>query len=484
VKPPLHYEATVRVENAGGGTPLQDVNVGAISAAEYDVVANPGSVTVTRWNATSDAIYAQLAAPWTFSGITESISPLYCRSVRPRRPQHAPEDWSPMTYTIASPVSVLLSTNNWSKTGSIALSGTGNKTWAVTGAGTVSRTLKATYDGSDSYTTTKHAAGEDVWGWSLYSYLDVSITADVAATLTMTVYYVTSNDFLTTAARTYDVTTINGTTTVRTDLLFPNEGGPDYWERVLKIEFTGFSNGNYTLNSLSLVAVEDAYVKLMAQGSAATSPESGLVVSQDGSFPAYFWGPNASGDKDEETGDDGTGAGTHSLNGGCVKMNSTITALATEWARMEGITTTYDGSVIAADLVTDAYGTTIALTVSARWLHLALLRAGRAPANAAQTLYASLPIDQVTLVPAPAGTFILPWVQHVGMMLEGLCVDGSGDRAAAGKTMIARRSATGTPAAGDVAIGSGVTDASGYVSVPIPTGLVSASQFYTYLEGF
>lgn len=493
--PPLKYVADVRVEDAGGSVPALTVRVGDTLGTGYDtLVTNGNSATVNYWRwrdvADESTINARIDGGYTEDGIatSEAFAPL--RRLRPKRPSHAPEDWSPLEYVIASPVSVLLSTNNWTKTGSIALSGSGNSTWTVTGAGTVSRALAATYSSADGYTTTKHGAGEDVFGWSLYSYLALNLTANVSATLTVTLNYVTDNALGTTTARTYTIAVTATTATYRLDLLFPNEGGPDYWERVASITIDGFANGTYTLNSAELVAVEDAYVKAHSRKTAATDTQSGLVIAQDGSFGAYFWGENVvlSGSirkKDDETGHDGTG--TPTTNGGCFRMNTTISALATEMSRMEGLTATYDGTGITADL-TDADGNVCGfvdgvatpLTYAATWLHTVMRE--RAAAGATKTLYASLPIDDLTLCPLPAAALVLPYRTTLGMMLEALCVDGSGDRAAADFPMVARRSATGTPDPADPVIGSGVTDASGFVQVPIPTGLVGASQFYTYLS--
>ncbi len=377
----------------------------------------------------------------------------------------------------------LLSTNNWSKTDSIVLSGTGNSDWAVSGAGTVSRILAGTYAAADDYTTTKHTAGDDVFGWGLYSYLDVEITSDVAATLTLTVDYWGGPFWGGTVAKTYTLDVTSGTHTYRVDLVFPNEGGPDYQERAVTVGFSGFANGNYTMEGMTLVAVEDCYLKVQAIGELGAPDQTGLVIAQDGSFPAYWWGPNNvySGTirrKDDECGYDGSGAGTNTREGGCVRMDDTVTAVATEWNRMEGMTVTYDGTGFDAALTDGA--NTLTPTRYARWLHT--LFGERTEPGDTGTLYASIPFEVVNLVPADAGTFTLPFILHIGMMLEALCVDAGGDRAPAGRTMIARRSATGTPDPADTAIGSGVTDGSGFVSVAIPTGTVSAAEFYAYLE--
>lgn len=491
--PPLKYDANVRVEDAHGSVPALSVRVGDFGATGPDtIVANGATAHVNYWRwrdlADDSLICGAISGGYTAGGIATSVVPVPIRRLRPKRSQLAPEDFAPLTLSIASPVDILLSANNWSGSGSVALSGTGNKTWTVTGSATVTRILAATYSSADSYTTTLHTAGEDVWGWGLYSYLTLNITSNAVATLTVTVNYVTDNALGTTTARTYTVPVTATTADYRLDLLFPNEGGPDYWERAKSIQVATATVGVYTLNSAKLTAVENAYVKADARVTGATDYWSGLTLVQDGSMPAYFWGPNdvLSGSirkKDDETGLDGAAS---TANGGCFKMNSTISALATELNRMEGVTAVYDGTGIDADLLDSdgnvcgiVNGAAAALTYMATWLNTVM--GGRVAPNATLTLYASLPIDRIQMCPVDAGVIVLPFRVVVGMMLEGLCVDGSNARAGADFPMNARRSATGTPAGTDPVIGSGLTDASGFVSVPIPTGLASGSGWYAYL---
>jgi hypothetical protein len=492
--PPLKFDADVEVVDGALAVPSLNVRVGDTSlVGAGTTIANgaTSSVNQWRWRDTFDesTIDCRITGGYTEDGVTTLSTQVPMRRLRPKRSELAPEDFSPLTLVIASPVSVLLSANNWSGAGAVALSGVGNKTWTVSGLGaSVSRNLAGVYSAADSYTTTLHTAGEDVWGWSLYSYLDLNITSNVAATLTVTVNYVTDNALGTTTARTYSISVTATTASYRLDLLFPNEGGPDYWERVKSVSVAGFAVGVYTLNSAQLVAVENAYVKADSRKTAATDYQTGLVISQDGAYPAYYWGDNAvlSGairKKDDEAAVDGANS---TSNGGCFKMNSTITALATELNRMEGVTATYSGAGIDADL-TDSDGNVAGfvdgvaahLTYYATWLNT-VMGARVAPA-ATLTLTASVPCDRMVLCPLDAGVLVLPYRLTLGMMLESLVQAAAGGRAAAAVALEARRSATGTPAPTDTVIGTGTTDASGYAEVAIPTGLVGGAAFYAYL---
>lgn len=492
--PPLKFDADVEVTDSAGTVPALNVRVGDTSlVGAGTTVANGATATVNqwRWRDTFDesTIDCRISGGYTEAGVTTLQTQVPLRRLRPKRSELAPEDFSPVTLSVAASLSVLLSANNWSGTGAVALSGAGNKTWTVSGLGaSVSRNLAGTYASADSYTTTLHTAGDDVFGWGLYSYLDLNITSNVAATLTVTINFVTDNALGTTTARTYTISVTAATATYRLDLLFPNEGGPDYWERVKSLSVAGFAAGVYTLNSAALVAVENAYVKADSRKTAATDYQTGLTISQDGAFPAYYWGPNdvlsgAIRKKDDETGMDGASS---TANGGCVKMNSTMSALVTELNRMEGITATYSGAGIDADL-TDSDGNVAGfvdgvatpLTYAATWLNTVM--GARVAPGATLTLTASVPCDRMVLCPLDAGVLVLPYRLTLGMVLEAQCRAAAGGRAAAGVPLEARRSATGVAAPTDTVIGTGTTDASGYVEVAIPTGLASGSPFYAYL---
>lgn len=498
--PPLRYTADVDVRDAGGAQPAHTVRVGGALPADYTDVANPSSTALTKWRWTSSGVAAALQGSWDEAGVSpfaaDLIVPL--RKIPPLRPGDAPESWQPSTYQITSPLSVLRSSNNCSGTGSVALSGTGNLIWTVTGAATVTRQLlekwrawntfaDPDYHADDGYTTTKAdyygADGQDRWGWGLFAYLDVDLTAPANGSLTLSVTWAAAGASLNQVTKTYTVPAITGRHTYRVDLLFPNEGGPFYGERVDTISVSGFVNGVYQLHDLSLVADEDAYVKVHARGT-----YSGLVIAQDGQFSIGQWGTNPligagpARQKDDESGLFSSGAGTDTSWGGAVRMDGTLQAVMTEWNRMEGITTTYSGSAVAADLTdgTNVAGTenelsAVPIAYSARWYDT--MMAGRAPANAAQDLDASVYADGgADLCAAPAGTFVLPFRHTLGMMLEAQVRASGGGREAPGTVVTARIVGVGT------ALGTGTTDASGYVEVPIPTGTVSGSDFTAVLE--
>lgn len=495
-RPPLHYRVDADVRDAAGAAPP-----GVITAGEASIT-NPGAEDVTHWRWSEIGgtvpVFGRLSGDWSSDGVDleagEEVVPL--RQLKPKTPQNAPEFWTPTTYEVTSPESVLLSTNNFSGTGPVILSGTGNQNWVISGVGaTTTRILAATYDASDGYLTTKHVAGEDVWGWGLYAYLDVNLSAPAAGDVTLVIRWATGAAVPDTSDKTYTIPVAGiGTATYRIDLLFPQEGGPWYAERVDRLTFSGFVNGAYTLNSLELVAVERAYVKLHARGN-----YSGLTISQDGTFAIGHWGDNpliGAGpprQKDDESGYFDYGAGADTSSGGAVRMDGTLEDVALEWNRMEGMVVLYDGSAIDADLQdgTNVIGTedelvATPLTYSARWYHTQM--ALRSAPNDGTGLDASLYLDGgADLCPAPEGTFVLPFRHTLGMVLEALCKDSvTSERAGAGAAVFARRSTTGAPTPSDHLMAEGVTDASGFASVAVrvgTVGTVGAAEIYVALLG-
>lgn len=509
--PPLHYTLDVDVRDAGGGTPA-----GLIAIRDL-LIANQSIQAVTEWRWTLSAgmipVTAALSGDWSAGGVeppSEDLSvPL--RQLKPKTPGDAPEFWTPTTYEIVSPVSVLLSANTFSGAGSVVVSGTGNQTWTVSGAGaSVTRTLlekwrdwndpiDPDFEADDGFRTTKHdfyasGSASDVWGWGLFAWLDVDLTAPGAGDLTMTITWVAAGDTPVTAEKTYTIPVAGaGRVVYRIDLLFPNEGGPWYAERVDEIAFEGFVNGVYELHDLELVAVLDAYVKVHARGT-----YSGLVISQDGQFCTGQWGDNPfiSGfgnvrEKDDESGlFSFDGAPSDTSIGGAVRMDGTLEDTANEWDRMEGIEITYNDVAIDADLTdgVNVIGTVdgliaTPLVYSARWYHT--LMAERAAKNTAKTLPTSIWMDGgADICTAPAGTFVLPFRHTLGMVLEAQCEEAvGGARAGANAPVYARRSLSGAPTSSDTLMAQGVTDASGFASVAIRNGTVEGQEINVALLG-
>lgn len=489
-RPPLKYTADVEILDAGGGTPAHTVRVG--DGAATNDLAN-GSVTpLTLWRWATSVVQALLFGDWSTLGVVPpeqgGLVPL--RRIPPKRPGDAPESWQPTTYQIASPVNVLTSANNCSGTGSVALSGTGNLIWTVTGGATVTRVLleywrkwntigDPRYQPDDEYRTTKHdyysdAPTSDVWGWH-YAYLDVDLTSPANGALTLSITWAAAESFLDQTTKTYVIPATTGRSVYRIDLLFPQEGGPWYGERVDSIAFSGFVNGVYQLHDLELAMDEDAYVKLHPRDA-----YSGLTICLDGSFATGFWGENplVSGGparaKDDESGLFSSGGGAADTHwGGAVQPGDVLQDLADEWNRMEGITTTYNDSGIDADW-TDGTNT-IAVTYAASWYDTVM--SSRAAANVPVDLDASIYADGgADLCPVPAGTFILPFRHTLGMMLEAQVAASGGGREAPGTTVTARAVGVGTT------LGTGTTDASGYVEVAIPTGTIATDEFSVVLE--
>jgi hypothetical protein len=182
--------------------------------------------------------------------------------------------------------------------------------------------------------------------------------------------------------------------------------------------------------------------------------------------------------KDDESGLFTYPAGTDSSAGGAVRMDGTMAATIAELERMEGVAVTYDDSAIDADL-TDGTNT-IALPYEAEWFHTLLSE--RVAPNTPETLAASLRLTGADLCATPAGTIVLPFRHTLGAVLEAQCAGPAGTaRSGAGLTIEARRSFTGIPAADDPLLATAATDASGFVSVPIPVGSVAGNRFTAYL---
>lgn len=491
--PPIHYTVDLDVRDAAGVAPA-----GLVAIRDL-FLANPTVQAVTEWRwaliAGSIPVTAALFGDWSEGGVDPPSEDLLVplRQLKPKTPGSAPEFWTPTTYEIESPLSVLLSTNSFSGTGAVALSGTGNQVWTVSGAGaTVTRILAATYDPADGYLTTKHVAGEDVWGWGLYAWLDVDLTAPGAGSLTMTIDWIAAGASPVMAQKTYTIPVAAASRVVhRVDLLFPLEGGPWYAERVDRIKFEGFITGVYELHDLELVTVEDAYVKVHARGT-----YSGLVISQDGAYAIGHWGDNPlivfgpAREKDDESGLFDFGIGADTAAGGAVRMDGTLVETALEWDRMEGMDVNCDPTPIDADLTdgTNVIGTVDELTATpldytARWYHT--LMSERAAANVTKTLPASLYLDGgADLCAAPAGTFVLPFRHTLGMVLEAQCEEAvGGARAGTLAPVYARRSLTGAPTPSDTLMAQGVTDASGFASIAIRNGTVEGQEINVALLG-
>jgi hypothetical protein len=434
----------------------------------------------------------------------------------PKAPDLAPQSANVLTLTISDGLDVVRSTNAFVAGTHTTVSGGGGVNWTVAGGvGQVSRTLLSywrnwntlgdpKYHADDQYTTTAAdyygADGQDRWGWGLFAYLDVTLTAPSNGSVTLSVGWVGKNG--TDYTRSYDLAVTAGSHTYRVDLLFPKEGGPFYQQRVDSIAFSGLAVGSWTFTSAKLAISQQAYVKLARYYSGAP----GVSIAVDGSYAPALWGydtgdgssnlrwfkedgnlfgTHASFLKTAESGvwngEDVEGLSPTAVNsrGGSLRLDGTFTALQTEMNRMEGLSCTRDET--ALDIAfSDGSGNTFGTQNGAvhavdryasfthpLWPHL------RVTKNTATALPASLMADIYQIVPMPAGVFKPIFRQWLGCSLEALAVDPTGARAGAGSTVKAHRAlGTVTDPALDPIVGTGTTDASGFVTVPIRTGTV------------
>jgi hypothetical protein len=464
---------------------------------------------------------------------------------KPKTPAAAtPGTFDVGTVTITNGITVLLSSNAWTvDAGSATVGGTSTvPVFTVTsGPATVRRSLLSHWrnwnTGGDplevsgeNYTATKRnaystgAATPDVWGWGAYAYLDADITPGAAATLTFEVTWavVRQSGAIVTVVRNYSATWSSGArATKRLDLLFPTEAGhPFYGERVDMIRISGLPVGTVTVHSLTLTPVEQAYLKaggvrkVLADGTVTTG---GITLAQDGQMAVCHWGQDPtvlpSLDRDGDAfidhqrdhqngrmayGSSATAIPSDESMGGAIGMvgsaSQTIQNVMDELNRLEGVTATYSATALDSDL-TDSFGNSIGITGtyptgtaapvnrSSLWLKPVLPHA-RLTAGAAYTMLARLVVDDVS-VPTGRGAANVRVFQrqHLGSVLEAQCVDSAGNRAAAGATVTARVTGNLAPSASDASLNTGMTDASGFVTIPVRNGLYSGAEPLMHLTG-
>jgi hypothetical protein len=446
--------------------------------------------------------------------------------------------WTVGTLTIASPLQVLLSTNAFAAAGSLVVSGPANTpTFTVSATGSsATKTFREhwrSWNGGalnvpgENYTATKRTAytidanTPDVWGWSLYSYVDIQFTAAVAGahpiTLDVTWVGIDENSSIRSVLRTYTMS-VNGAGTYRVDLLFPDDDDkPFYGERVDSITLAGFLVGTYTLGTFQLVCDSQAYLKIGGrhQDVFGNFEPAGVVLSQDGQFVFAHWNDDSfesplldrDGDGDNDRTKDHqnglmewaaveTDPVTRSSFGGSPGMNAvSISAVFTELNLLEGMTATYSAATMEADLTDtfsgviglDTGGLPVATPRRAIWLTPTLPHA-RMTAGVAYNVAARLVVDEV-IVPAgrTAAQVRLFQRNRLGMALEAQTRTSAETRGGAGQTVTARAFFGGAPVGGDPSIGASTTDAGGFATVPIRTGEYNDAgtyrEFSVLLEG-
>lgn len=472
---------------------------------------------------------AVLADPWLTA---QTIRPpasqwgFISEAMAPKSPGNAAvTSWNAGTVRLTSPLAVLLSTNAFVAAGSLVVSGPANTptfTVSATGAG-ATKSLRShwrnwnnpanpdgLYQAGDQYTATKRSAyavdanTPDVWGWGFYAYLDVDFTVPSASTLTVTLTWavIREDQSVVTFTRAYTKTWA-ASGMQRLDLLFPDAGDrPFFGERVDSVQISGFNTGVYTLNAMQLVADQDGYLKY---GSRTLGDWGGVTLAQDGQLVHAHWNGDSivSGDdldldgredrtKDHQNGifayasSEGDVESVESLGGafGMGQSEYLLADLFAELHRLEGMTATYDGAAIDAAL-TDTFGNTITSRRVA-WL-LPNLPHTRLPKNTNVTLSARLVASDVEF-PGGLGAagMVIFQRQRLGAVAEAQALTTALARAGAGSTIQARIYLGGGPGGGDASVGSAVTDAGGFVTIPHRTGLYnnagSYEEFSLYLE--
>jgi len=492
---------------------------------------------------------AQLADPWLSAQTVRPYDadlPFRFEGQAPRHPGNtAPSHYSVGTITIASPVNVLNSTTAWtSDLGGVAIGGTPTvPVFTVTSEPVrVIRTLAAAwrrwnnpadpdFESDDNYTTTKHdfypsGAGDDAWGWGLYSYLELDLTVPagddtpLAVTLTWAVPLGGAGEGpVDTIETTYSLDWQGNPLTFpagmrstrRIDLMMPVEQGsrPFYGERVDEIRILGLKVGVTTLHAITLVTDQDAYLTLSGrkhQTGDGTEVFTGIVLAQDGTAPALLWGrdtavsPPGAGDGDGDGFPDFRGDhqnGKMLIDGVTIETTGrapgmqagTLAATLEELSRMEGITASSSASALDAAL-TDADGNTLGIdenglaspVVRAADWFLPVAPPARVSANTPYDVRAQVVAAGVVIPPglSPA-QMVLFQRNRLGMSLEALAVDADFFRHGAGVTVTARGYTGGAPAEGDPLLGTDTTDASGYAWMGVRTGTIGGQDINHYL---
>jgi hypothetical protein len=460
--------------------------------------------------------------------------PLRIEGMPPKAPGAVFTAWEVGTLSLAATKDCLLSTAVWTPAGSISVTAPGDvppTEFVVAGAGSVTRPMTASwrdwndpdhgdYQPDDDYTATDHTAyapaGQDVWGWGAYAYLEVGFDIPAATTLTFTVAWasVDVNGAVREITRTYTKAwAASGTQTL--DLMFPDEGDrPFYGDRVDSLTISGFEVGTYQLNHLRLRATADAYVKLggETEDSRDNARPGGVVWNQDGQFSLGQWngesrlGDDTDGDalddyrKDHQNGhfeyaDTETDPVTATSYGGAAGMGvgepaALLPDLFTELNLLEGLTAVYSTTAMDAAF-SDADGNELDVARAIEWL-LPNLPFERVSPGSALTVYARLVVADVSL---PAGLsaaeMVVHYRQRLGSVLVGQAVvTGTAARAGAGITVRAR-AYVGNLALGptglDGVVTTATTDSSGFAALPVRTGRYlrddSRHPFGYYLEG-
>ncbi len=488
---------------------------------------------------------AVLANPWLAA---QTVTPyagdqnFECVGMDPLDPDNtAPTSWTVGTVTVAASRSVLASANAWTvTTGAATVGGTSTvPTFNVTTAPcTVSRdllsywrnwnlTADARYHADDAYTTTKtdyysDTPTPDIWGWGTYGFLDVDMTvpagSDTVATFKINWAIVRKIPFsavgIDTFETNYTVTFPAGArSTQRIDLLFPAETAsrPLYVERVDRVRISGLGPGNHTLHSLTLVGVEQPYLRFggrtiyrdgltgaLSAASNAVPIYGGVVLSCDGSAPALHFGEDLVDNGvwyhgDNQNGKFNKSGGALLHYGKAPGMDAaSLSATFTELNRMEGVTATASLATMNADL-TDTFGVVLRYEPSSgsgdidvpqlpswflpTWPHVRLTY-GVATNIAARTVFTGVAVPP-GLLPAQMRIYQR---NTLGGVVDAVVTDASFNRQGVGVVVKLRgfTDAAGAPNPSDPLLGTASTDAKGFVTLPHRTGKLGVAEFTVY----
>jgi hypothetical protein len=510
------------------------VPTGSVAASNYTVSLGGHSVPT-----------AVLADPWlSAEDVRPYDEDLNFRveGMAPLSPSSAtPTDYSAGSIDIDASVSVLQSANSWAITlGTGTVGGTATvPVFTITSApASVERDLLSywrnwnnaanpdgRYEPTDLYVTTKTAyfsdsPTPDVFGWSVYAALDLDLTVPAGDDTQLAVaitwaYPITAGSpgTIDTIEVTYSDASLlfpaGARNTRRVDLMFPVElqSRPFYGERVDRIRLIGLKSGVTTVHALNLVTDEDAYITLSGRSellSDSTTRHTGIVLAQDGSAPSLLWGqdqaivPTSDSDLDGFTdarGDHQNGrfvenGVTGVLLGKAPGMRAALIAdTFAELHRMEGITATYsDTALVAAlggsgtELGFDAFGNPSPVPRVSTWF-LPTLPHARITAGTPYDVRAQFVVSGI-VIPCglTAAQMRIFQRNHLGQVLEGLATDADFNRHGAGVTVNARAYTGGAPGSGDTLLGTGTTDASGYIAIGVRTGTVGGLNINSYFS--
>ena len=293
----------------------------------------------------------------------------------------------------------------------------------------------------DNAHTTKHSPGSDIYDWSGFRYLRLSLNVllggDQHLTLRVRGVHLAIEDPHTTGSDRRDdfsvteipyeyvysgLTFAAGTSDVDVDLCFPDAGGPQYHGRVDAIEISGWTPGSFLLTGLKLIskAPKSVWLKHALGAPVSRGDYSSLHASHNGANFSLNLGDQAN--KPEEIGAHGGGLRyIDPLTGSGTGLTlDTVKSLQAYWGQLdavEGWTVTWNAAAEAAALADDFGNAFLSTAEWARQRH-ASFNAGAADQPAAH------PVVRYIL-PARGRTFAWATRMWVGGAAEAILSTGA-----------------------------------------------------------